>query len=160
MRVALIDGTATILVLLLLGSPAAAGQPQKNSNLKSIELCNGAGVPPQARIAGCTALISSGEGNADALAVAYNNRGNAYVVTAEYDRAIKDFDQAIELASGYVKPVNNRGVAYLKKGAYDVAVKAFDEAIKLNPNYGGAFVNRAEAYLKMNEYERAARDFY
>src|SRR5689334_25292794 len=93
MRGALIDGAATILVLLLVGSPAAARQPQENSNLKSIELCNGADVPPQARIVGCTALIGSGEANADALAVAYNNRGNAYVVTAEYDLAIKDFDQ-------------------------------------------------------------------
>ena len=134
MRGALIDGVATILVLLLLGSTAAAQQPRNSGNLKSIALCDDAGVPPQARIAGCTALINSGEANANALAVAYNNRGNAYIATAEYDRAIKDFDQAIELAPGHVKPINNRGVAYLKKGAYDEAVKAFDEAIRRNPN--------------------------
>ena len=67
------------------------------------------------------------------MAIAHNNRGNAYTAKGDYDRAIQDFDQSIKLNPTYAKPFNNRGVAYLRKGEYDLAIKAFDEAIKLNP---------------------------
>lgn len=78
-RAAIIDSVAPALVLLLLGLPAAAQQPQKNSHLKSIEQCNGTDrIPTQVRVAGCTALINSGDTKPAALALAYNNRGNAF----------------------------------------------------------------------------------
>src|SRR5258708_18255450 len=150
----------TLLILLLLGPPAAAQNAKKDNYLRNIELCNGldrASLEP--RIIGCTSLIDSRQGTPVALAVAHNNRGNAYVAKGDYDRAIHDFDQSIKLNPTFAKPFNNRGVAYLRKGEYDLAIKALDEAIKLNPNYGGAFANRAGIYLKKNEYDRAARDY-
>jgi tetratricopeptide (TPR) repeat protein len=154
-------GTASTLVLLLLGLPAAAQDPgPKGDYLKNTELCNGAGrTSPEVRIEGCTALIRTVQGAATALPIAYNNRGNAYVAKGDYDHAIQDFDQSIKLNQTYIKPLNNRGVAYLRKGEYDIAIGAFDDAIRLKPDYGEAFANRAEAYLKKKEYDRAARDF-
>jgi tetratricopeptide (TPR) repeat protein len=156
-----IDGMASILVLLLLGSPAVAQNPKpKNDYPRNIEACNALDrTALEARINGCTALIDARQLTTTALAVAYNNRGNAYAAKRDYDRAIQDFDQSIKLNPTYTKPLNNRGVAYLKKGEYDLAIKAFDQAIRLNPNYGEAFANRAGAYLKKNEYDRAARDY-
>ncbi len=77
------------------------------------------------------------------LAIAHNNRGNAYTAKGDFDRAIHDFDQSIKLDPTYAKPFNNRGAAYLRKGEYDLALKSLDQAIKLNPNNGRAFVNRA-----------------
>ena len=121
----------------------------KDSYVRNIELCNGSDrASLELRINGCTALIDAGQGTPAALAIAYNNRGNAYVAKGDYERAIQDFDRSIKLNPTYAKPVNNRGVAYLKKGEYDLAIKAFDEAIRLNPGYGEAFANRAEVYLK------------
>ena len=154
-----IDAVAPILILLLLGSPALAQNPKPKDNyLGNIELCNGLDrTSLEVRINGCTALIDAGQGTTAALAIAYNNRGNAYTAKQDYDRAIQDFDQSIKLNRAYAKPFNNLGVAYVRKGEYDLAITAFDEAIKLNPNYGGAFANRAGAYLKKNEYDRAAR---
>ena len=148
-RGGIIGGVAPVLILLLLGLPAAAQNPKlKDNYLKNIELCNGLDrTSLEARINGCTALVDAGHGTT-ALAIAYNNRGNAYTAKGDYDRAIQDFDQSIKLNRTYTKPFNNRGVAYLRKGEYDLAIKAFDEAIKLSPNYGGAFANRAGAYLK------------
>ena len=66
-------------------------------------------VGGSARINGCTALIDAGQGTT-ILAVAYNNRGNAYTAKEDYDRAIQDFDQSIKLNQTYTKPFNNRGV--------------------------------------------------
>ena len=80
-----------------------------------------------------------GQGTTAALAVAHNNRGNAYATKGDYDRAIQDFDELIKLNPMHAKPFNNRGVAYSRKGEYDLAIGSLDEAIKLNPNYGGAF---------------------
>jgi len=73
------DGVAFTLILLLLASPVAAQNPQQKDNyLKNIQLCNGSDPTSFApRIVGCTALIDSGEGTTTALAIAYNNRGNA-----------------------------------------------------------------------------------
>ena len=159
-RGAIINGVAPILILLLLGSPVAAQNPKPNDNfLNNIALCNGSDrSSPEPQIIGCTALIDSGE-HTTAVAIAYNNRGDAYTSKGEYDRAIQDFDQSIKLGPTNAKPFNNRGVAYLKKGEYDLAIKDLDEAIRLNPNYVKAFVNRAETYQKKTEYDRAARDY-
>ena len=122
----------------------------------NIALCNGSDrTSLAARIDGCTALIDSGQGTTTALAIAYNNRGNAHTAKGDLDRAILDFDQSIKLDPAFAKPFNNRGAAYLRKGEYDLALKALDQAIRLNPNYGRAFVNRAGVYLKKNEYDRA-----
>src|SRR2546422_7042866 len=91
-------GLASILILLLLGSPATAQKPKKNSYLGNIELCNGADrTSLELRINACTALIGSREVTTSALATAHNNRGNAYVTKDDYDRAIQDFDEAIKL---------------------------------------------------------------
>jgi tetratricopeptide (TPR) repeat protein len=153
-------GVALVLILLLQGAPATAQKAKKDGYLGNIELCNSLDrAALDARIKGCTALIDAGDRKAAALAIAYNNRGNAYAARADYNRAIQDFDQSIKLNPGYVKPFNNRGVAYLKKGELDLAISALDQAIRLNPNYGEAFANRAEAYLKQYKYDRAVQDY-
>ncbi|WP_334391320.1 hypothetical protein [Bradyrhizobium sp. AZCC 2262] len=66
------------MLLLLLGSPAAAQSPKKSDYLGNVARCNGSDrTSLAARIDGCTALIDSGQATTTALAIAYNNRGNA-----------------------------------------------------------------------------------
>src|SRR5215831_21366809 len=90
-----VRGTASALMLLLLGGVGAA---QKSQLLKNVELCNGADrTSPDIQIDGCSALIDSGEQTPQALVIAYNNRGNAYTTKGEYDRAVQDYDQSIKL---------------------------------------------------------------
>ena len=133
-------GAASAVMLLLLGVVAAAQTPR----LKNIELCNGEDrTTPDPQADGCTALIDSGEETPQVLAIAYNNRGNAYTAKGEYDLAIKDFEQAIKLNGDFTKAFNNRGVVYRKKGEFDRAIEDFNQAIKLDPNYASPFANRA-----------------
>jgi tetratricopeptide (TPR) repeat protein len=143
---------AAVLMLLMLGTLAAA----QSLTHKNVELCNGVDrSSPDRQIMGCTALIDSGSATAKSRAIAYNNRGNAYIAKGDYDRAVLDYDESIKLNSDYARAFNNRGVAYQKKGEYDRAIKDFDEAIRLNPDNASAFVNRAKTYGSTGEYDRS-----
>ena len=82
-------------MLLLFADVAAA---QKSQILKNLKLCNGVNrTSPDIQIDGCTALINSGAQTPRTRVIAYNNRGNAYMAKDEYDRAVQDYDQSIEL---------------------------------------------------------------
>jgi tetratricopeptide (TPR) repeat protein len=77
---------------------------------------------PDLPIQGCTAVIQTGRKLLDRLATAYNNRGVAYRLKAEYDRAIEDFDEAIKLRPNFANAFNNRAVAYRNNGDLDHAL--------------------------------------
>ncbi len=163
-RAGIIGAGAPIVILLLLGSPAAGESPKrKDDYVRNIELCNGTDrASLEARINGCTALIKASQGTTAALAIAYNNRGNAFTAKADYDRAIQDFDQSIKLNPTYIKPFNNRGVAYLKKGEYELAIEAFDEAIneaiRLDPNLQAVWSGRCWTRVMLGSLQAALED--
>ena len=52
----------------------------------------------------------------DRLAIAFQNRGTAYIAKGDPDRAIPDYDRAIGLDPNYANAFNGRGVAYQAKG--------------------------------------------
>jgi tetratricopeptide (TPR) repeat protein len=73
----------------------------------------------------------------------YIDRGNAYVVKGEYDRAIADYTEAIELDPDYTA-YYNRGTTYLKKGELDRAISDYTNAIRLNLDHAeGVYLNAA-----------------
>jgi tetratricopeptide (TPR) repeat protein len=73
----------------------------------------------------------------------YNNRGAAYGDKGQYDQAIKDFDQAIEINPRYIKAYNNRGIVYRLRGQYDRAISDFNKAMEMNPLDPEAYNNLA-----------------
>ena len=79
---------------------------------------------------------------------AFNNRGLTYYYKGEYDKAIKEYNKAIELNPKYAEAFNNRGLAYRHKGELDRAIKDYNKAIELNPKYAKAFNNRGVAYAR------------
>jgi tetratricopeptide (TPR) repeat protein len=84
--------------------------------------------------------------------------GNVYLGDRALDRAIEEFDRAIELNPIYAEAFNSRGVAYSMMGQYNRAIADFDQAIKLNPNYVDALSNRGHAFNARGEYDRAIQD--
>lgn len=69
----------------------------------------------------------------------YNNRGNAYGEKGNHDRALSDFDKAIQLKPDYAEAYYNRSVAYFYKGDYERsrenARKAEILGYKVNPDF-------------------------
>src|SRR5215207_2933712 len=72
----------------------------------------------------------------------FNNRGNAWADKREFDKAIKDYDEAIRLDPKYADAFNNRGLAWAGKREFDKAIKDYDEAIRLDPKEAIVFYNR------------------
>ena len=91
---------------------------------------------PDLSIGGCTALIQSGQEPTASLAIAFNNRGNAYRDKGQYDRAIEDYDQAIRLNPNYAEAYNNRGLAKRAKGDFAGGDADIAKAKQLNPSLG------------------------
>jgi tetratricopeptide (TPR) repeat protein len=88
------------------------------------------------RIRGCSQILRGGERQSRKnRSIVYNRRGVAYAKKGQYDRAIIDFDQSIELNPRYVRAYVSRGVTYLKKGQIDQAIADYTRAIELNPRF-------------------------
>ena len=73
---------------------------------------------------------------------AYVDRGIAYGRKNQYDRAIADFDRAIQLNPQLKGIHSNRGLAYVNKRDYDRAIADLDSEIQLNPEDAFVYHNR------------------
>src|ERR1700733_9653693 len=83
---------------------------------------------PATRIAGCSALIQGNKETKDGLATVYMNRGTAYTMGGDYDHAIQDYNQSLELNPNNADAYYNRGYAYGGKGEDELALKDLDQA--------------------------------
>src|SRR5258706_14931740 len=103
-------GTAAIFSLMLADSAAAQAPNRDVDHCKSKD--------PEISIAGCTALIQSGQGGLSLDVILYY-RGGGYSATCEYHRAIQDFDRSIQLNPNCPRTFINRGIAYKNNGQVD-----------------------------------------
>ncbi len=93
------------------------------------------------------------------LSRAYMLRGFIYDEQEEYDRAIADFNKAIELENNKSDFYVIRGNAYYEQGLYDRAIADFNKAIELDNNNSVFYVIRGDFYKEQGEYDRAIADY-
>jgi hypothetical protein len=67
---------------------------------------------------------------------AYKIRGTAFYDNGQFDKAIKDYTEAIALDKKDSKMFINRGLAYLKVGQVDLAMHDFAKACELGDYFG------------------------
>jgi len=92
-------------------------------------------------------------------ASAYHHRGLAYNGLEEFDKAIKDFDEAIKRSPKEAAYYNSRGFAYHRKGDYEKALADYTKAIELDAKNAGFINNRGILYRDMGQYEKAVADY-
>ena len=92
------------------------------------------GAGPEVQIQGCTNLIMSGDLIGDSLAAAHFNRGNAYGFMGDFDHAIADYSEAIQIKPDFALAYGNRALAYRVKGEPDRAKPDCDIATGLDPD--------------------------
>ena len=90
----------------------------------------------------------------------YSNRGGAYLMISEPDRAMQDFETAIRLKPDDVLLHYNLAGALMQKGEHAKAVAAYTEAIRLDPGLAPAYNNRGYALELLGERERAITDYH
>ncbi|MEO5612758.1 MAG: tetratricopeptide repeat protein [Sphingomicrobium sp.] len=141
--------TSTAKSIILVGSACLSTAALAQSHDEQIAACK-SGDPNSLveKIAGCTALIASGQESSDNLALIFNNRGNAYDDQNDFAHAIADYDQSIRYDAQNPMAYMNRGLSYSYQHDYGHAIADLNEAIRLNPQY-------AKAYLARGRTERS-----
>ena len=86
-------------------------------------------------------------------------RGVDFFQKKEFDKAIKEFTNAINLKSRYAAAYYDRACAYLAKSEYQKAINDFTVAVVINPKYVSAYFNRGIAHEKEGQIENAKADF-
>jgi hypothetical protein len=141
------------MLVILLGPAVLQGQ----SRQETWKQCTS--NDPERSIAGCSALIQSGQETDTNLAKAFDGRGLAYARKHDFDHAILDYDQALSLDPRSGTAYYNRGVAYEFKGDYDRAFPDLDQAVRLTPRDADSVFCRGLALVHMGIYDRAIQDF-
>ena len=78
---------------------------------------------------------------------------------SEYEKSLKDFKKASELAPNLFQAYNGMGFAYRKMGDYTKALEMYDKALQMAPGFPDAIEYRGEAYLALNRVEDAKQAY-
>ena len=70
-----------------------------------------------------------------------------YFIERDLEKAIAEFDQAIELNPAYADAFYYRGQSYVILNEYDHAIADFSRTIEIDPNYAAAYEGRGDAYI-------------
>jgi len=92
-------------------------------------------------------------------AAAYQSRGLIRSNRLDHDRAISDFNRAIELAPKRAEFFLARGARFHSRGRYKQAVEDFTRAIQIEPNEAAHYFARGRSYHYLDEDIRAVADF-
>ena len=142
---------AAALVAVLGSAPPAAAQRT------SVDACVNESNPAF-EIKACTEVIEIWVNAKPQIAWAFYHRGNAYTAQQDYDRAIQDYDIAIELKPDHSHAYADRGLAYFGKGAFERAVEDYNVAIRLDPAYAPTYQDRCYSLAILGHVERALVD--
>src|SRR6516162_10257108 len=138
----------------LAGASALAQTPQERGWCESEDA-----VTVDQRIDGCSAVIKAARDKGDKLAEAFNNRGVAYRLKGDYDRAIADYNQAIKLKADFAPAFDNRCWARAVVGILKQALADCNQALRLMPNNAATLDSRAFIFLKMTHFDAAVSDY-
>jgi tetratricopeptide (TPR) repeat protein len=88
---------------------------------------------------------------------AHNNYGRGLFALKNRvnEKAKREFETAIRLSPGWVKPYHNSALCYFQEGNYDKAIARDLEAIKRKPDYKEALYQLSRSYSKLNQWDKA-----
>ena len=114
---------------------------------------------PDSALSSCSEAIDNAHLAGAKLAMAYAHRGNAYLQKGQYDRAIQDYDQAIQLKPKETKPDEGDALSAfmgIDASALENAGEIFHGSLD---TFANAFTYRGIAYADKGDYDRALQDY-
>ncbi|MBI5845803.1 MAG: tetratricopeptide repeat protein [Deltaproteobacteria bacterium] len=108
-----------------------------------------------------TRFIQENQGKPARLAPAYNNRAAAYRAIKDRDRALSDYNQAVDLsdAENRWQYMMQRGIFLHESGSVKDALADFERVIARKPDLKSAYYYRGLCWKALNELEKAEADF-
>ncbi len=110
-------------------------------------------------------IAESGEVYTD-LIQRHPNEGRFYTLRAaswwalgKADKALEDFDRAIELGYKEAHAFISRGLFHASMGSYEKAIADYEQALATDPDDIAPLVNRAAVYMMTAEYAKAVKDY-
>ena len=141
----------TCAVVLAAGiAPARAGMQN------DLALCTAAEGRPSA--AACTRVMNSGRLRDEDVYIGYYNRADAYEKAGDFDKALADLDQVIQIRPKFARGYIARGLVQDDLGATSKALADLERAIALKPNDAGIYVSRATVLRGKQDYAAALAD--
>ncbi len=115
----------------------------------------------EAAIIHYTRFIQENQGKPARLAPAYNNRAGVYRAIKDNDKALADYNQAVDLSSPETRweYLMQRGVFLYDTGATDDALADFEGVIARNPGHKPAYYYRGLCWKRKGDLSRAEEDF-
>lgn len=92
---------------------------------------------------------------------AYYERGNLYFTLGEYQAAIENYTQAIDLQPDLylIAYYRNRGLARTQIKDYQGAITDFSHALQINPRMGEIYQQRGDARSQLGDRQGAMEDY-
>lgn len=91
--------------------------------------------------------------------VAWYNRGNTRMDSAEYQGAIADYTACINLDGRFWRAYVNRGHARSMVKDYIGSIADFDETLRFDSTVVNAYINRAMSRKMLQDYDNALKDY-
>jgi len=85
----------------------------------------------------------------------HNNLGQRYMDQGELDKAIVEFQKAIELKPDFPSALNNLGACYGRTGQYDKAERVLRRALEVHPGDLYAINNLAVMFAELRQFDKA-----
>lgn len=151
-------GACLLLVLALIGCQGVRGGSGDGLGDFKQGVSALASQDPDRAIDLFTSSLASGGLDDQAKALAHYNRGIAHSHLSQLDKALADFNQALQLDPNLAAAYNNRGMVHYRLSQFDKAVSDLDTAIRLGPNSSAAYYNRSFPLAAQGHAMRAISD--
>ena len=89
----------------------------------------------------------------------YTARALIWRQSSDFDKALRDYDQAIRLDPHDATAYRGRGFVWHSKRVYDKAIVDFDESIRLDPKSALTFIARGTTRTSKREFSNAIADY-
>jgi tetratricopeptide (TPR) repeat protein len=91
--------------------------------------------------------------------LAYNNLAHYYIQQKQPEKALANYNVAIELQPENTQTYNNRGKIFFERGEFDKALLDYNKSLLLEPEYADALANRGAVYGATKQFVKAIEDF-
>ncbi|MCX7679349.1 MAG: tetratricopeptide repeat protein, partial [Spirochaetes bacterium] len=86
-------------------------------------------------------------------------RADAYLEAQRFEKAVNDYNIALEINPSYYFALNNRGIAHKQLGEFPQAYIDYTKALEIRPDFYIAYYNRGIVNHAMGNLKEALKDF-